>query len=244
MPTAFLVQTSVSIFPLGLEFVGFHRRHFHATVGISGKFWNFSWIIKKLLGTIRKLLLFLLLLLLLLLIFFYRFQTCSMHILLEVDHEKNALCYARASSFAIDFKKRVDSSKFLHSMRVTFARPIAWSRATSRNFLSNAIRNTESFLEGHVPLLKPASARRASNCTFFFFKEKYTKINRCLPGRVSIFGSKQESFAPRLHQNNATRLCAYAQGDSHWQSRSPRKSKKWKILFSVTFSNSFMLCFG
>ena len=31
MLTAFLLQTSVSIFPLGLEFVGFHRRHFHAT---------------------------------------------------------------------------------------------------------------------------------------------------------------------------------------------------------------------
>ena len=57
--------------------------------------------------------------------FFYRFQTCSMHILLEVDHETHALCYARASSFAIDFKKRVNSSKFLHSMRVTFALPIA-----------------------------------------------------------------------------------------------------------------------
>ena len=31
MLTAFLLQTSASISPLGLEFLGFHRRHFHMT---------------------------------------------------------------------------------------------------------------------------------------------------------------------------------------------------------------------
>ena len=149
MLTAFLLETSASIFPLGLEFLGFHRRHFHATSTkyISGKFWNFSWKIKELVGTIRKLLL--------LLIFIIGFKRV-----------KRTLSRASELILANDFKKRVDSSKFLHSTLVTFARAIACLRVTCREFLSNAIRNTESFVRSDLLLLNPASARRASNGAF------------------------------------------------------------------------------
>ena len=158
MLTAFLLQTSVSIFPLGLEFVGFH---FHAT-----SIWHIWQILeffmddKRLVGTIRKLLL---LLLLLLFIIGFISNEFYAHTSGSRTREKRALSRASELILAIDFKKRVDLSKFLHSTRVTFARAIACSRVTSRHFLSNATRYTESFVGGHLPLLNPASARRASN---------------------------------------------------------------------------------
>ena len=93
----------------------------------------------------------------------------------------NALCYARVSSFSRSTSKRVDSSKFLHSTRLTFARAMACSRVTSRDFLSNGIRNTESFVWGHLPLLNPASARRACNCAFL----REMHINKWIPTRKS-----------------------------------------------------------
>ena len=155
MLTAFLLQTSVSIFPLGLEFVGFH---FHAT-----SIWHIWQILeffmdnKKLVGTIRKLLLLLLFIIGFISNEFYAHTSGSR------TREKCTLSRASELILAIDFKKRVDPSKFLHSTRVTFARAIACSRVTSRHFLSNATRYTESFVGGHLPLLNPASARRASN---------------------------------------------------------------------------------
>ena len=109
MLTAFLLQTSVSILHLGLEFVGFHRKHFHATNS-----WHIGQILEFFMNNKKAgwnhskaiLLLLLLLIIITIVIFYYRFQTCSMHILLEVDHEKNALCHARASSFSRSTSKR------------------------------------------------------------------------------------------------------------------------------------------
>ena len=100
--------------------------------------------------------------------FYYRFRTSSMHMLLEIDHASVKRTLTRASELIlkIDFKRRVDSSKFFPSTRVTFACAMACSRVTSRNSLSNAIRNTEIFLEDHLSLLNPASARTASNGAF------------------------------------------------------------------------------
>ena len=205
---------------------------------MSGKFWNFSWLIKRAGWNHSKAII-----ITMIVNFCYRFQTSSMHILLEVDHEKNALCHARASSFSRSTSKR-------ELIRPNFSIPrvlllLARSRARARQLAifyqtPFAIQRASS----RAIFLFQTPHQQGEHLIALFFKKKYTKINRCLPGKVSIFGSEQESFAPRLRQNNATRLCAHAQGDSRWQSRSPRKSKKWKILCSVAFSNSFMLCFG
>ena len=198
--------------------------------GISGKFWIFWWIINELVRNIQKLLL----LLLSILNEFYAHASGAR------PRVKRTLSRASQLILAIDLKKRVDSSKFLHSTRVPFSRAIACSPVTSRNFLLNAIRNTESFLEGHLPLLNLELARRASNGAFL---REIHKNKWILTRKVSIFDYEKESFPPRLLQNNLTRLCAYAQGDTRWQSRSPRNSKGWKILCFVAFYDSFMLRF-
>ena len=128
--------------------------------GISGKFWIFCWIINELVRNMQKLLLLLLLLLLSISNEFYAHASGGR------PRVKRTSSRASELILAIDLKKRVDSSKFLHSTRVSFSRAIACSPVTSRNFVLNAIHNTKSFLGDNLPLLNPELARRASNGAF------------------------------------------------------------------------------
>ena len=130
----------------GWNFFGFPERHFDTTsTCISSKFWKLPWIINELAGAIRKLFLALLLLLLLLLLLVSVSSKFQAHA--PGGKPRVKLTLSRASELILAITIR-------HSTRVTFARAIACSHVTSRNFLSNAICNTESFL-GTIVLFLP-----------------------------------------------------------------------------------------
>ena len=183
MLTAFLRQTCVSIFPLGLKFIGFHQRHFHAT-----STWHIWQILEFLMknkkagwnhskATIIN--------------FYYRFQTSKTHFVTrERAHSRDRL--QKESWF-------LQISPF-HACYFCL-RDRLLARDISRIFIKRDSQYRK-LRWGPSSSVKPYISKES--ILWRFFKEKCTKINGYLPEKVSIFGSKQESFPPRLLQNNVT----------------------------------------
>ena len=91
MLTAFLLQTSVSIFPLGLEFLGFHRRHFHATS--TWHIWPIlEFFMKNKNADWNHLKTIIIIIIIIIINFYYRFQTSKTHFVTrERAHSRDRL---------------------------------------------------------------------------------------------------------------------------------------------------------